>query len=77
MKININASARVTLTAQGAFHVTKQYKQWGYTFAGPFKEGDVFEAQLWELMKIFGHCLFNGCLVPFDGNVVEVVEEVS
>lgn len=77
MRININASVRVTLTAQGAFQVTKQYKQWGYTFTGPFKEGDVFEVQLWELMKIFGPALFNGCLVPFEANVIEVVEEAS
>jgi hypothetical protein len=77
MTININDRVRVMLTAQGAFQATTKYKQWGYTFAGPFKERDIFEVQLWELMKIFGPDLFNGCIVPFEGNIIEVVEEAS
>jgi hypothetical protein len=67
MKININQLVRVRFTRHGrdvALRTSCTMKQ--------FNSG---EFQLWELMQLFGHNLYNG--MPdslFENNEIEVVE---
>ena len=75
MKINMNDSVRVTLTATGAQVYNKYLSQ--FTFSGRREpnttEGYVLKTPLWDLMHIFGNSIYMGCNVPFEFNVLELV----
>ena len=78
LKFNINEEVKVKLTARG------REIWWAYTEANrPFDptravlqmKEDVegwSTWQLWELMRIFGPHMFNGCIIPFEDNVIQI-----
>ena len=80
--LNINARTMVVLTKVGAdvlndyfrqYHlgITEQAKQWEEEhFPTTYKEGDVFETELHQIMHIFGYGLIPGNNIPFKNNEV-------
>jgi len=78
MKLNLNATAKVTLTSFGA----GVYNAWVYRsptwcHLDDKHTGDVLECQLWELMLIFGSTTRLGMVeVPFVDNAIEVEARV-
>jgi hypothetical protein len=72
---NTNCKVWVRLTAKGKEVYNKhwdKYIRWANITAPelkPDKDGWV-EFQLWDLMNIFGESHYNGCDIPFEGNVI-------
>ncbi len=78
---NVNNVVRVRLTKAGKVrHLTNlaerqaQLAEHGIatTDLHPADADGWREWQLWELMRDFGEDMFNGCDVPFVGNVIEI-----
>ena len=79
MILNLNKNVQVILTKKGAkilnqynenirkvLNNTTFYKYYPITYI----EGDTYENMLWEIMRIFGNDLFNGCETPFKNNEI-------
>lgn len=70
MKFNINDMATVTLTAKGAFYLSKACS--GLTL---YNEGEVFTTELWYMMQIFGPYIhFGGKDQMFVKNNISIVK---
>lgn len=68
MKINLNDYVKVKLTEEGL----ARYKASMYH---SFKDldGDILKIQFWQLMNIYGQCMYNGNNnLPFESMDVEV-----
>jgi hypothetical protein len=68
MKLNINDTCMVTLTASGAVTYNKweaQFENLKYTKPNYKQAGEVVEAQLWHLFQVFGSSIHLGGDVPF------------
>ena len=66
---NLNDRCRVMLTSRGVDAIAKYYAECN---AGPPAEyvgGQVFEGTLWEVMAMFGGCMYNGCDLPFQTTI--------
>ena len=69
--INMNNHFQLTLTARGAVVYNSYFHQFPADVRpAELAAGDVLEDSLWHLMHIFGPHMFNGCQIPFEGNVV-------
>lgn len=68
MKININDRVRVKLTPHGKIIMAMNE----YSVDKPDADGWL-ELPLWELMWVFGQCMFHGNPnLPFEGNEIEL-----
>lgn len=66
MKININDVVKVKLTKYGHEILSEQYIK---------KSSDDCDFQLWELMNLFGQCLYMGNQkIPFEMNEIYIEE---
>lgn len=78
-EINMNNNVRVKLTTYGLKVFKAHYKYYGldwtdYKFY--FTQSKQLQVPLWELMKIFGNCLYMGNLeIPFQKNRITIVKE--
>ena len=83
--VNLNDQVCVTLTPEGEKILWERYEKDIITVRdvfpnarqlveGQHKEGDRYRFQLWELCSIFGPHLYNGCKIPFEKNLMEIVE---
>ena len=74
--INLNAHAKVTLTAKGAQIITEYYadmhKDYPLIPAKKFKAGDVLEEQLYYIMYMYGSSMFVGAEAVFVNNELKV-----
>ena len=72
---NINTKVRVELTPSGV--VTFMSHPYHSSYDIEEVHGKVyFIGQLWELMKIFGPCMYNGNMnLPFVDNMLSLSEE--
>lgn len=62
MKFNVNNYVKVKLTERGKAIMKKEGVLREYK-----ADKDGFSKwQLWELMRVFGNYLFNGCEIPFE-----------
>ena len=72
--INLNAKAKVTLTAKGAKIITDYYadmhKDYPLIPAKTFKEGDVLEEQLYYIMYMYGSSMYAGAENVFVDNQI-------
>ena len=80
--ININVTTRVVLTAYGAqainqynkgYHISGDEEQDERYFPTNYKEGDVIERALWELMIIFGPRMTQGGPIVFMSNNITLI----
>lgn len=73
MKFNINHKVKVRLTDIGRTIHRKDFDQLGMkslNYAPPEEDSRGWsEWQLWELMRLFGPHLYNGCCVPFETEI--------
>lgn len=86
MKINMNARVRVHLTPFGVsvlstYEADKTYllrgfgyrdERWKETGYNPSTQ--IFETELWNLMQIFGPHFRAGSDVPFEKNIMEIID---
>jgi hypothetical protein len=79
VKLNINETCQVVLTAYGASVYNayeKQFENLTYTTPNYKATGDTLKAQLWHLFQVFGDCIHMGmCEVPFEGNNIIIIGE--
>ena len=77
MKININTTVAVNLSALGARLYNRHFDEVPKEFRPPKREaGDKIEIQLWSLMTIFGNAMYAGAPeVPFENNEIEIIEK--
>ena len=71
--INLNEQFFVTLTAKGAEILNAKWAD-RPEFATHY-EYEVVRMQLWELFGVFGAHIYNGCTIPFVGNVITPANE--
>jgi len=69
--INLNVTAKVILTEQGAAFYEEYRKQCRYP-PKPVQAGEVLRDQLWHIMQVFGSSLVLGGLPPFKDLEVEI-----
>ena len=83
--VNINDQVYVTLTPEGERILQAEYEKNIIQVRNVFKNarelvekqhksGDRYCFSLWELCSIFGPHLYNGCKIPFEKNLLEIVE---
>lgn len=71
MNINLNTQVRVVLTDYGLNHLRGYYA--GLNSVLPANKTEQFT--LWELMQIFGPCLYMGNTeIPFEKNAIDLIE---
>lgn len=73
MEININERVKVNLTEYGKKIYSEHYEQFwsANSIYRPEKLPDMLETELWNLMQIFGDCLFMGNPeIPFVDNKI-------
>lgn len=76
MNININDTVTVGLTPYGVKVVKEYYAKYGIAAhdISRLHETDeyvTYQSELWELMQIFGPCLYMGCIsMPFVDNII-------
>lgn len=79
MIFNINTIAKVTLTRHGAMIFNHYWRASGVAekhCPETATTGTVIELELWHIMRIFGHAMFNGAPdVPFVENKIELQEK--
>lgn len=72
--INLNARAKVRLTAKGAKIITDYYadmhKDYPLIPVKEFKEGDILEEQLYYLMYMYGSSMYVGAENVFVDNQI-------
>ena len=77
--INLNAKAKVTLTAKGAKIITDYYadmhKDYPLIPAKKFKEGDVLEEQLYYIMYMYGSSMYAGAENVFVDNQITLTTD--
>jgi hypothetical protein len=78
--ININRVAVVRLTDHGRRMLDAHYRELGLRvpvdIPGIFPAHDLYKGPLWDLMNIFGPCLYMGCTeVPFVKNEITSLPE--
>ncbi len=80
--ININITTRVVLTEYGAKVINQYNKEYHISddkdfdekiFPTNYKEDDVIERALWELMMIFGPRITQGGPIPFMSNNITLI----
>ena len=74
MKININQTCRVVLTPYGENIMRDRGMGWMFTHESIWNPvSKVLKTQLWDLMQIFGNCLYMGNpKIPFEHNEIEI-----
>jgi hypothetical protein len=83
--VNLNNQVYVTLTQEGEKILRNNYeesilqvrdyiKNARQIVEGQHKVGNKYCFSLWELCSIFGPHLYNGCKIPFEKNLLEIVE---
>lgn len=70
MKININTQAKVKLTEKGLAIASKS------AFINIETDGTI-TTELWVLMKIFGPYIHMGADIPFEKNIIELVDPIE
>jgi len=81
VNFNVNDHVHVKLTREGIKELRKQHKELRETFPKLHEfniprtdEEGYTRYQLWELMRTFGHIMFNGSNVPFETEIKFEVE---
>lgn len=73
MKININDTARVTLTSYGLNCYNQYYI--GLNVHPEILKNNVLEAPVWDIMLIFGRRMFMGAVeMVFVNNEIEIIK---
>lgn len=76
MQFNINNYVHIKMTQHGRDIYEKYwtdlmsgYKDWQYN---PKKESvDGWSKwQMWDVMRVFGEHMYNGCVMPFEANII-------
>ena len=77
MMHNMNNTAEVVLTKRGAQILNDSDERFIFvhTHNGPYSEGETFSSELWNIMRIFGNYLYNGCDIPFVSNNILIKED--
>lgn len=70
MKININTQAKVKLTDKGRVIASKS------AFVHIENDGTI-TTELWSLMAVFGPYIHMGADIPFEKNLIELVEPIE
>jgi hypothetical protein len=70
--ININTQAEVKLTEYGREIFNKYYSKFPDSIKP--KAPTILKTELWQLMNIFGDCLYQGNLkLPFENNNINII----
>lgn len=83
MIVNLNNTCSVFLSKHGAKHLNSINKEVNrqllnrtdWVMKQDYKQGDIYEDQLWHIMEVFGFVLGLGKEVPFIDNEMIIVEE--
>lgn len=74
MQFNLNQNCQVVLTDFGARHYNYWHAFLGKKAPPDKKEGDTFEAPLWEIMQIFGgEAMIGNSRKVFMDNNIEII----
>jgi len=81
MQININSIVRVELTEYGNEILSKKMVTDYYSGrekSYPGMKGNMLTTELWDIMRIFGDCLWMGnTYIPFKNNEITFVEPID
>ena len=77
LKMNINTTCKVKLTEYGIAIMLKK-KPYKFTISGWNGNTKEFTTELWDLMEIFGECIWMGNKeIPFVSNDILIMEELG